>query len=67
MAEPLLSALTKLTEFFSPEQIEASARRTGFVRRTSKITGKLFLALITFGAWGTPKTSLAYLGDFRKK
>jgi len=29
LAAPLLSALTKLTEFFSPEQIEASARRSG--------------------------------------
>ncbi len=61
MAEPLLSALTKLTEFFSTEQIEASARRTGFVQRASKITGKLFLALVTFGSWSTPKTSLAQL------
>lgn len=61
MAEPLPSTLTRLTEFFCAEQIEASARRTGFVRRTSKITGKLFLALVTFGPWSTPKTSLAQL------
>jgi hypothetical protein len=61
MAEPLLSTLTRLTEFFSSEQIEASARRTGFVRRASKITGKLFLALVTFGPWSTTKTSLAQL------
>jgi hypothetical protein len=61
MAEPLPSALTKLTEFFSADHIEASARRTGFVQRASKITGKLFLALVTFGAWSTTKTSLAQL------
>src|SRR3954449_3200508 len=61
MAEPWLSTVEKLTEFFATDQIEASARRTGFVRRTSKITGKVFLALVTFGAWGTAKTSLAQL------
>src|SRR5262249_19158952 len=61
MAEPLPSALTKLTEFFSADHIEASARRTGFVQRASKITGKVFLALVTFGAWSTTKTSLAQL------
>jgi Transposase DDE domain len=61
MAEPLLSALERVTEFFSTEQIEASARRTGFVRRASKITGKVFLALVTLGQWSTVKTSLGQL------
>jgi DDE family transposase len=61
MVEPWLDVVEKLTEFFTTDQIEASARRTGFVRRTSKITGKVFLALVTFGAWATPKTSLAQL------
>lgn len=61
MAEPLLSSLAMLTEFFSAAQIEAAARRTGFVQRASKITGKLFLALVTFGSWSTAKTSLAQL------
>jgi len=61
MAEPEFSALTILTEFFSAAHIEASARRTGFVRRASKITGKLFVALITVGQWSTAKTSLAQL------
>jgi hypothetical protein len=59
MAEPELSPVAMLTEFFSAEDIEASARRTGFVQRASKITGKLFLALITFGQWSAAKTSLA--------
>jgi Transposase DDE domain len=61
MVEPWLSTVTKLTEFFSADQIEASARRTKFVQRTSKITGKLFLALVTFGRWSAPKTTLAQL------
>jgi len=61
MAEPLLSSFTMLTEFFSSEHIEAAARRTGFVQRASKITGKVFLALVTFGQWSAAKTSLAQL------
>lgn len=61
MAEPWPSTLTRLTEFFSTEQIEASARQTGFVQRASKITGKIFLALMTFGPWSTTNTSLAQL------
>ena len=50
MAEQPSSVLAMLTEFFSGEHIEATARRTGFVQRTSKITGKLFLALVPFGS-----------------
>src|SRR6266545_5847497 len=61
MVEPWLSTVTKLTEFFSADQIEASARRTKFVQRASKITGKLFLALVTLGRWSAPKTTLAQL------
>jgi Transposase DDE domain len=61
MAEQLSSALAMLTEFFSAEHIEAVARQTGFVQRTSKITGKLFLALVTFGVWGDATTTLAQL------
>jgi hypothetical protein len=61
MAEAWLSVVTKLTEFFSADQIEASARRTKFVQRTSKITGKLFLALVTFGRWSAPHTTVPQL------
>lgn len=61
MAEAWLSTVEKLTEFFSSDQIEASARRTKFVQRASKITGKLFLALVTFGRWSRPKTTVAQL------
>jgi hypothetical protein len=61
MAEPWLSTVEKLTEFFSTDQIEASARRTKFVQRASKITGKLFLALVTFGRWEAAKTTVPQL------
>ena len=61
MAEAWLSVVTKLTEFFATDQIEASARHTQFVQRASKITGTLFLALVTFGRWSTSKTTVAQL------
>lgn len=61
MAEPWLSTVEKLTEFLSGDQIEASARRTKFVQRTSKITGKLFLALVTVGRWSAAKTTVPQL------
>ena len=61
MAEPWLGVMEKVTEFFTTAQIEACARQTGFVRRTSKITGKVFLALVTFGTWSTRRTSLGQL------
>jgi hypothetical protein len=61
MAEAWLSTVEKLTEFFATDQIEACARRTKFVQRTSKITGKLFLALVTFGRWSAPKTTVPQL------
>ena len=55
------SALAMLTDFFASDDIEATARRTGFVKRASKITGKLFLALVTFGSWSDAQTTLAQL------
>ena len=55
------SALAMLTDFFSSDDIEATARRTGFVKRASKITGKLFLTLVTFGSWSDAQTTLAQL------
>jgi hypothetical protein len=48
-----------LTDFLAADDIEAAARRTGFVKRASKITGTLFLALLTFGAWSDAKTTWA--------
>src|SRR5262245_12357347 len=61
MAEPWLGVVEKVTEFFAPAQIEACARQTGVVQRTSKITGRVFLALVTLGTWGTRHTSLGQL------
>jgi len=58
MAEPWLDVAEKITEFFTTAQLEACARRTGFVQRASKITGKVFLALVTLGVWSTRKISL---------
>ena len=55
------SAIAMVTDFFAADDIEATARRTGFVQRTSKRTGKLFLALVTFGTWSEGKTTLAQL------
>ena len=61
MPEYTPSALAMLTEFFTSDDIEHTARRTGFVKRASKITGKIFLALVTFGVWSDAKTTLAQL------
>lgn len=61
MAEHLLSSLTMLTECFAAEHSEAAARRTGFVQRASKMTGKIFLPLVTFGGWSDAKTTVAPL------
>jgi hypothetical protein len=55
------SAVAMLTDFFASDDIEATARRTGFVKRASKLTGKLFLALVTFGSWSDAHTTLAQL------
>ena len=55
------SAVSMLTDCFASDDIEATARRTGFVQGASKMTGKLFLALVTFGSWSEAKTSLAQL------
>lgn len=61
MPEYTPSVLAMLTEFFASDAIETTARQTGFVQRASKITGKLFLALITFGVWSEAKTTLGQL------
>lgn len=61
MSEYTSGVLPMLTEFFSTREIETTARRTGFVKRTSKITGKIFLALVTFGVWSDAKTTLGQL------
>ena len=52
-------AVSMFTDFLASDDIEAAARRTGFVTRASKLTGKLFLALVTFGTWSDATTTLA--------
>jgi hypothetical protein len=54
-------AVSMLTDFFTSYDIEATARRTGFVQRAWRITGKLFLALVTLGTWSAATTTLAQL------
>jgi hypothetical protein len=61
MAEQLSSALARLTACLSAAQIEATARRTGVVPRTSKITGTLVLPLSPCGSWRDAQTTLAPL------
>jgi hypothetical protein len=51
------SALTMLTECFPTALIAQTARRTGFVKRPSKITGPIFLAFVTFGLWSDQTTT----------
>jgi len=51
------SAISMFTDFFASDDIEAAARRTGFVTRPSKRTGTLLLALVTFGAWSDATTT----------
>jgi len=53
------SAVAMFTDFCAADDSEATARRTGFVQRTAKLTGTLFLALMTFEAWSEAKTTLA--------
>ena len=59
MTAPTGSAFSMFTDCFSADDIDAPARRTGFVKRTAKITGQIFLALVTFGVWRDAKTTLA--------
>jgi hypothetical protein len=47
------------TDFFLADDIAVPARRTGVVQRTATLTGTLFLALVTVGAWSDAKTTLA--------
>jgi hypothetical protein len=49
------------TDCFASDDIEATARRTGFVNRAAKITGQIFLALVTFGVWDDADPTLAPL------
>jgi hypothetical protein len=52
-------ALSRFTDCFSSDAIEAAARRPGCVKRASQQTGTRFLALVTCGAWRDATTTLA--------
>lgn len=52
-------AVSLFTDFLTSDDIEATARRTGIVQRASKMTGNLFLALVTFGTWSEANTTVA--------
>ncbi|HSF31573.1 MAG TPA: hypothetical protein VLK82_14015 [Candidatus Tectomicrobia bacterium] len=49
------------TDFFAADDLEATARPTGFVSRASKMSGKRLRALVTVGSWREAKTPLAPL------
>ena len=49
MAKDTRNVPSVLSGFFSEATIEHSARCTGFGKQVSKMSGKLFRALITFG------------------
>ena len=53
------SAVSMCTDCLSSDDIEAAARRTGFVKRVSQLTGTRLLALVTCGAWRDATTTLA--------
>jgi hypothetical protein len=55
------SVVSLLTDVFAADDSEATARRTGCVKRASKMTGKLFLALVTCGTRSEAHTTLAPL------
>ena len=52
-------AIAMGTDFFPADDIEATARRTGLVHRTSKRTGTRLLALVTVGSWRDAQTTCA--------
>lgn len=59
MTQHTTDSLTMFTEFFSSDTIEQTARMTGFVQRASKMTGTIFLAVVTFGLWRNANTTFA--------
>lgn len=52
-------AVSMFTDFLTSDDLEATARRTGFVKRTSTRTGQLLLPLVTLGTWREAQTTLA--------
>src|SRR5919109_4443863 len=52
-------AVALVTAFCAADDLATTARRTGFVQRTSQMTGKRLLALVTWGGWRDATTTLA--------
>jgi hypothetical protein len=53
----------KLHQFFDPERIHAAARTSGFVQRTSKLDGYIFLKTLVLGFIQHPRASLTQLAQ----
>lgn len=47
--EDIKKQIEEITKLFTSEQIEEIARLTGFVQRSSKLTGTIFLSIFTLG------------------
>lgn len=52
-------AIARFTDCLASDDSKATARRTGFVTRTSQMTGTLFLTLVTLGMGSDAKTTWA--------
>jgi hypothetical protein len=56
-----VSTLAPKLQLFFTQTALSVAQRSGFVKRTSKLTGALFLQVLTFGFLGNPRASLTDL------
>jgi hypothetical protein len=52
-------AVSLCTDCLASDDLEATARRTGFVQRVSQRSGTLLLALVPCGTWREATTPLA--------
>ena len=59
MTEYTPNALAMVTECFSADAIETTARRRGCVKRAAQSTGTRLLALSPFGVWSDATTTRA--------
>ena len=51
--------VSRFTAVLAADAIDATARRTGVVKRASTMTGTLWLALVTCGTWREAQTTVA--------
>ena len=59
----LETAGTIIQRFFSKETIETAARQTGFVKRFSPVSGRIFLLASVFGFINDPQANLSDLAE----